>query len=120
MHDLFDNVRYYDINGEPTEREYRVRPIEDRRVARTDGLTWEGRPAYVSTVLVPGAIVIMGPELDKPFETALRTADTESPIFAVQLPTRADAEAFHHALVTLVCSSQGREALSALYRNENA
>ncbi len=109
-------VRYYDPQGQPTDRQYGIEPIEERRVARTDDLTWEGRPAYVSTILMPCMIVVQGPEVDKPFETALRTADTEDLVLAVRLPTREEAEGFHEALVALVRSDKGREALAELAR----
>lgn len=105
---------FYDPQGQPGDVEYMVEDIDRRRVARTDGLVFDDRAAYLSTILIANAIVLTGPETDKPFETQLRTADTEESVLTLRHATRPAAERTHEALVKLLRGDSGRAALEDL------
>lgn len=110
-------IRYYDPQGLPGEREYTCHPVDERRVAYTDGLTFEGKQVFVSTILLPNMVVTgQGPEFDKPFETQIRAPGADLHFLLWRYPTRADAEEAHEALVTLLRSGVGLATLEELAR----
>ncbi len=116
MHGFLAPFRFYDPQGRPGDVEYRIEDIDRRRVRRTDGLVFAGQPAYLSTILIANAIVMAGPEDDKPFETQLRTVGTEESVMTLRYATRVVAEQAHDALVTLLTGEATRDALEDLLR----
>lgn len=80
-------VLYYQLDGPPAPNEISVLDMANRRVALTEGL-WYGRSrAYVSSVLLPRAVVD-GPAEDRPFEVALRCDGQLEHVLQARYPTR--------------------------------
>ncbi len=113
---LLPGFRYYDPYGNATDEEFRVEDIDRRRIAHTDGLTFDGRPAYLSTILIANAVVFLGAEGDKPFETQIRSADTEEALMTLRFASRNVAEETHAVLVKVLQSDDGRQVLEELVR----
>lgn len=106
--------RFYDPRGNVGDVEYRVEDIDRRRIARTDDLTFNGRPAFLSTILTANAIVFLGAEGDKPFETQIFYADTGLPVMTWRYATREIAEQTHQVLVDLIRDEQRRAVIEQM------
>jgi hypothetical protein len=102
---LFGRPRFYQPDGSAGERRWLVADVEERLVAQIDGLSWRGRPARMSTVLLPSAWVVDGPDEDRPFETLLLVdgVDVDERVWWARLrwASRAQARAGHVAAVLL-------------------
>ncbi len=115
-HRVLTPFRFYDPNGNQTDEAYPIEDLEGRRIACTAGLMFNGRPAYVSTILIAHAIVIFGIEGDKPFELQIRTEDTEQAVMSLRFSSRTDAELAHEAMVKLLGNDASRAVLEDLVR----
>ncbi len=112
--DFLPRMRFYNPHGKIGDVEFRVEDIDQRRIALTEDLVFNDRPARVSTILVPNAIVFLGAEGDKPFETQIFYADTAEPVMTWRYPTREVAELSHQALVKVLGDETNRGVLEQL------